>query len=401
MPPSKPADPADRRRGAGTTLAHSGRDPHANHGIVNPPVYHASTVLFRNVADLRTRNARRLDEVVYGRFGTPTTFAFEEAMAETEGGARTVATSSGKAAVITSLMAFLCSGDHLLMTDATYGPSRSFADRMLARFGIKTTFYDPCIGGGIRELIRPNTKVVYLESPGSLTFEVQDTPAIAAAAHERGCTVILDNTWASPLLFRPFEHEVDVSVQAATKYVVGHSDAMLGAVTTTAEVHERVRRTAHMLGAAPGPDDLYLGLRGLRTLEVRLQRHAKTGLRLARWLEGRNEVERVLHPALPGCPGHELWKRDFLGTSGLFGVVLAPAPQEAFDAMLDALKIFGMGFSWGGFESLMIPTTPEKARTAVEWDAVGRTFRIHAGLEDPEDLEADLNQAFGHIGRAS
>lgn len=398
MSPSRPEAP---RRGPGTVLAHAGRDPHAHSGIVNPPVYHASTVLFRDTADLRARGARRLDEVVYGRFGTPTTFAFEEAIAAAEGGHRAVAVSSGKAAIVASLTAFLDAGDHLLMTDAAYGPSRSFAAGMLGRLGVETTFYDPRIGAGIRDLIRPETRVVYLESPGSLTFEVQDTPAIAAAARERGCAVVLDNTWATPLHFRPFEHGVDVSVQAATKYVVGHSDAMLGAAVTTEAVHERVRRTAHALGAAAGPDDLFLGLRGLRTLEVRLARHMETGLRLARWLQARDEVERILHPALPGDPGHALWKRDFTGACGLFGVVLRPAPARAFDAMLDALRIFGMGYSWGGFESLMIPTAPEDARAVAPWDAPGRTFRVHAGLEDPDDLEADLAQALARLGEES
>lgn len=395
MSPPKPEEP---RRGAGTVLAHAGRDPHANHGIINPPVYHASTVLFRDTADLRARNARRLDEVVYGRFGTPTTFAFEEAIAAAEGGHRAVAVSSGKAAVVASLTAFLGAGDHLLMTDSAYGPSRNFAAGTLRRFGVETTFYDPRAGAGIRDLIRPETRVVYLESPGSLTFEVQDAPAIAAAARDRGCTVVLDNTWATPLHFRPFEHGVDVSVQAATKYVVGHSDAMLGAVITTEAAHGRVRRAAHALGAAAGPDDLYLGLRGLRTLEVRLARHMETGLRLARWLQARPEVERVLHPGLPEDPGHGLWKRDFTGASGLFGAVFHPAPASAFDAMLDALRLFGMGYSWGGFESLMIPTAPEEARDAAPWDAPGRTFRVHAGLEDPKDLEADLAQALAHLG---
>lgn len=398
MSPSRPEAP---RRGPGTVLTHAGRDPHAHRGIVNTPVYRASTVLFRDTADLRARNARRLDEVVYGRFGTPTTFAFEEAIAAAEGGHRAVAVSSGKAAIVASLTAFLGAGDHLLMTDSAYGPSRSFAAGMLGRLGVETTFYDPRIGAGIRDLIRPETRVVYLESPGSLTFEVQDTPAIAAAARERGCAVVLDNTWATPLHFRPFEHGVDVSVQAATKYVVGHSDAMLGAAVTTEAVHERVRRTAHALGAAAGPDDLFLGLRGLRTLEVRLARHMETGLRLARWLQARDEVERILHPALPGDPGHDLWKRDFTGACGLFGVVLRPAPARAFDAMLDALRIFGMGYSWGGFESLMIPTAPEDARDAAPWDAPGRTFRVHAGLEDPDDLEADLAQALARLGEES
>jgi cystathionine beta-lyase len=363
-------------------------------------VYHASTILFRDTADLRTRGPNRLDDVVYGRFGTPTTFAFEEAMADAEGGARSVAVGSGKTAVAVALSSFLAAGDHLLMVDSAYGPTRGLAGGWLARFGVETTFYDPCIGAGIAGQIRDNTRVVFLESPGSHTFEVQDVPGIAAAAHARDCTVILDNTWASPLFFRPFEHGVDVSIQAATKYVSGHSDVMLGAVTTTEETHVVVRKTAQALGATVGPDDLYLGLRGLRTLDVRLRRHMETGLALARWLADRPEVERVLHPGLEGDPGHALWRRDFLGASGLFGMILRPAPPAAYDAFLDGLELFGMGSSWGGFESLIVPSDPSAWRTATVWNPAGPLLRLHIGLEDPDDLIADLEAGFARLRAA-
>ncbi len=391
---------AHRHRPA-TLLGRAGRRPHDHHGIVNPPVYHASTVLFRDTEDLRRRGPKRLDEVVYGRFGTPTTFAFEEAMAAAEGGARSVAVGSGKTAVAVALTGFLAAGDHLLMVDSAYGPTRGMATGWLTRFGVETTFYDPCIGAGIAGLIRNHTRVVFLESPGSLTFEVQDVPGIAAAAHARGCTVILDNTWASPLYFRPFRHGVDVSIQAATKYVSGHSDVMLGVVTTTEAVHAVVRRAAQSLGATAGPDDLYLGLRGLRTLEVRLQRHMETGLTLARWLARQPEVERVLHPGLAQDPGHALWKRDYLGASGLFGIVLRPAPPAAYDAFLNGLELFGMGYSWGGFESLVVPSMTEGARSVRPWPAPGRTFRIHAGLEDVTDLRNDLAAGLARLRDAA
>ena len=389
--------PDKRKRRPATVLGRAGRNPHEHRGAVNPPVFHASTILFRDTADLRTRGPNRLDDVVYGRFGTPTTFAFEEAMAIAEGGARSVAVGSGKTAVAVALSSFLAAGDHLLMVDSAYGPTRSMTHGWLARFGVETTFYDPCIGAGIAALIRDNTRVVFLESPGSLTFEVQDVPGITAAAHARDCKVILDNTWASPLFFRPFEHGVDVSIQAATKYVSGHSDVMLGAITTTEETHVVVRKTAQALGATVGPDDLYLGLRGLRTLDVRLRRHMESGLALARWLAARPEVERVLHPGLEGDPGHALWKRDFLGASGLFGMILRPAPPAAYDAFLDGLELFGMGYSWGGFESLIVPAMLQGARDVAPWPAPERTFRIHAGLEDVADLQDDLETGFAHL----
>ncbi len=384
-----------------TTLVTAGRDPHANFGVVNPPVYHASTILFPTLAAWTESRSESFPGVRYGLRGTPTTFALEEAVAAAEDGFRSVAVASGMAAVDIALIAFLKAGDHLLMVDTVYTPTRRFCDGILRRFGVETTYYDPLAGAGLAGLMRPNTGVVFLESPGSLTFEVQDVAAIAAAAHARDAVVILDNTWASPLYFKPFEHGVDVSVQAVTKYIASHADAMLGALTTTEEVHDEVRQTAIMIGACPGPDDCYLAQRGLRTLGVRLRRHQETALALANWLRGRDEVERVMYPALPGDPGHALWKRDFLGASGLFGVVLKAVPEKALAAMLDGMELFGMGASWGGYESLMIPTTPASTRSATRWTAAGPTLRIHAGLEDPDDLIADLERGLGRLNRAA
>ena len=307
-----------------TVLA--GRDPAANSGIVNPPVYHASTVTFPTLAALEQAEKRKLDTTYYGRNGTPTTFAFEEAVAALEGGHRTVALASGKAAVLAALTAFVDSGDHLLVTDSAYGPTRACCERFLSRFGVETTFYDPAVGAGIAGLIRSNTRLVFVESPGSLTFEVQDVPAIAEAAHAAGCVVAMDSTWASPLFVQPFALGVDVSIQAATKYIAGHSDLMLGAVTATEALQERVRKAAFELGAPAGPDDLYLAQRGLRTLGARMPRHMESGLAVAEWLRGRPQVARVLQPGLPGDPGHALWRRDFSGASGLFGGRARPWP---------------------------------------------------------------------------
>ena len=375
-----------------TLAVTAGRDPDANFGIVNPPVYHASTVTFPSLAALEAAGRRKLDVTYYGRNGTPGTFAFEEAVAALEGGHRSVALGSGKAAVLAALTAFVESGDHMLVTDAAYGPTRSFCERFLKRFGVETTFYDPAIGAGIAELIRPNTRLVFVESPGSLTFEVQDVPAIAKAARAAGCATVMDNTWASPLFLKPFALGVDVSVQAATKYIGGHSDLMLGVVTTTEAPHERVRKAAFELGAPAGPDDVYLAQRGLRTLAVRMPRHMRSGLAVAEWLRGRPQVARVLHPGLPGDPGHALWKRDFTGASGLFGVELVPGPRAAVAALLDGLDLFSMGFSWGGYESLAILAEPAPMRTVTRarWAGAGPLLRLHVGLEDPDDLVADL-----------
>jgi cystathionine beta-lyase len=384
-----------------TTVVHSGLHPERHHGAVNPPVFHASTILSENVAEFRRRRQNWILEqpgTYYGRFGTPTIEALQEAIAALEGGHRTVLYPSGLAACAGALLAFLSAGDQLLMSDTVYGPTRNFAAGFLKRFGVSTMFFDPLAGRSIESLIRPETRVIYLESPGSLTFEVQDVPAIAEAARRRGITVIADNTWGTPLYFKPFAHGVDVSVQAATKYIVGHSDAMLGAITCTKEAWPRLRRSTHELGQTAGPDDVYLGQRGLRTLAVRLKQHWKAGVALAEWIARQPEVERVLHPALPGDPGHAIWKRDFTGACGLFGVVLKEGITErALGAMIDGLELYGIGSSWGGFESLIVPFDPRETRTATQWPHKGPCFRIHAGLENVEDLIADLEAGFERL----
>jgi cysteine-S-conjugate beta-lyase len=383
-----------------TIITTAGRNPEGNFGIVNPPVYHASTVTFPTVAELEAAQDQVFSVVRYGRFGTPTTQALEAAVAALEGGNRTVSVPSGLAAITVSLMAFLEAGDHLLMADSVYFPTRKLCDGLLARFGVETTYYDPMIGAGIAELITPKTKVVFVESPGSLTFEVQDIPAIAAAAQARGAIVIMDNTWSGGLYFQPFEMGVDVSVHAATKYIVGHSDAMLGTITAIEELAAKIKLTANGLGYCAGPDDCYLALRGLRTISPRMARHQETALTLAHWLAERPEVAHVLHPAFPNCPGHEFWKRDFSGASGLFGVVLNDYPKAAVEAMLDGMELFAMGFSWGGYESLMIPTYPAKIRTVTEWPYSGPSLRLHAGLEDVSDLIADLEKGLARLNAA-
>ncbi|MBB4267457.1 cystathionine beta-lyase [Roseospira visakhapatnamensis] len=383
-----------------TRIVHAGHRPTDHHGAVNPPVYHVSTITFPTVDDMAAKQAHKLDAVYYGRMGTPTTQSLDQTVAELEGGHWCVSVCSGMAAVTGALMALLKAGDHMLMTDSVYWPSRSLCDTLLCNMGIKTTYYDPQIDGpGLTALMRPNTRVVFLESPGSLTFETQDVAALAAAAHAGGAHVLLDNTWASPILFRPFDHGVDLSIQAATKYIVGHSDAMLGTVTMRDRaLFERVKTTAVQLGYSVGAEEAYLGLRGLRTLAVRLRQHQANGLAVARWLQGRPEVARVLHPALPEDPGHALWRRDFSGACGLFGVLLRPGPSpDAMAAFLDGLALFRMGFSWGGYESLVIDTTRSITRTAAPWTHDGPSLRLHVGLEDPADLIADLDAGFARM----
>ena len=382
-----------------TLLTVAGRDPERQHGAVNPPVYHASTILFPTVAALES--ARPRQGITYGRYGTPTTLALEQALAALEGGHRSVVLGSGKTAITSLLLSLLRSGDHILVADTVYAPTRNFCTGTLARFGIETTFYDPLLGAGIAGLIRPETRLVFTESPGSLTFEMQDTPAVAEAAHARGCLVVMDNTWASPLFCKPFQLGVDVSVQALTKYVGGHSDLMMGVVTCTEEAYERTWRGMLEVAAAPAPDDCFLALRGLRTLSARLERHQRNALVVAEWLVARPEVNRVLYPALPDDPGHAIWKRDFLGASGLFGIVLEPCSKQAVAAMLDHMELFGMGWSWGGYESLLIPTHPATTRTARPWTAAGPTLRIHVGLEEPADLIADLEAGFARLRAAA
>lgn len=382
-----------------TLLVAAGRDPHRNHGVVNPPVYRASTILYPTVEAFEA--PREVRGVYYGRGGTPTTFALEDSVAALDGAHGAVITGSGKTAIAQALMSVLSAGDHLLMVDSTYAPTRQFCDRVLARFGVETTYYDPLMGAGIERLIRPNTRIVYTESPGSLTFEVQDLPAIAEVAHARGALVMLDNTWATGLYFKPFRHGVDIGINAGTKYIGGHSDLMMGIVTSTEGCYRDLRHGLSDLGSYVSPDDCYQALRGLRTLSVRLERHFKNALQLASWLRTRDEVERVLYPALPDDPGHRLWKRDFSGASGLFGVLLKPCPSEAWRAFIEGLELFGLGASWGGYESLIMPNHPERYRTTTKWDARFPSIRFHAGLEDPGDLIADLERGFARLRAVS
>lgn len=398
---SPPPDGARRFR-RDTLLTHLGGAPIDRHGAVNPPVYRASTILFPTVAEFEESrdHSRRFDVVRYGQLGTPTTFALEEAIAGLEGGYRAMLLPSGLAAVTTSLLALLRNGDHLLMVDSAYASTRHFCDAILPRYGIATTYYDPYIGAGITELVRPETRVVFTESPGSLTFEVQDIPAIAAAAHAAGATVVMDNSWATPYLFPAFQYGVDVSIIAATKYVGGHADVMLGTITTTEALYEPVRSMVAELGYCVSPDDAYLALRGLRTLGIRLERHERSALRVAEWLAGRAEVKRVLYPALPADSGHAIWKRDFHGASGLLAIVLDDVPKAAVHAMLNSLKLFGLGVSFGGFESLAIPMDPAQ-RSVTRWPADGPYVRLHVGLEDVDDLIADLEGGFAHLRLAA
>ena len=381
-----------------TKLGHAGRNPKANFGIVNPPVYHASTITFETVAELNAANQKRFDMVYYGRYGTPTTFAFEEAVAELEGADRCIAMPSGMGAISGTLLALLQSGDHLLMTDSAYFPTRNFCDVHLKKNGIKTTYYDPMTGSEISKLIQPNTKIIFTETPGSISFEVQDVPAIARAAHEQDVLVVLDNTWSGGLYYPAFERGADISIQAATKYIVGHSDAMLGTISMPERLYTDIKSSVSGIGYAAAPDDCYLGLRGLRTLSTRLTHHQKTALELAQWLELRPEVNLVLHPALPSCPGNDIWKRDFTGSSGLFGLVLNDEySSDAVAAMLDGLELYAMGYSWGGFESLIIPGNLTGSRTATQWPHKGQVLRIHAGLEDVDDLIADLEKGLERL----
>ncbi|MEI8393737.1 MAG: cystathionine beta-lyase [Rhodospirillaceae bacterium] len=384
-----------------TVAAHAGLSPFDHHGIVNPPVYHASTVLFPTLAALEASDQAPFEIINYGRIGTPTTQAFEQAVAQLEGGHGAVTAASGLAAIATALTAFTKSDDHILMADSVYGPARRFALEVLSSYGVAVEFFDPLIGAGIGALIRPETRVVYLESPGSLTFEIQDVPAIAAAAKAAGAVVLLDNTWATPLYFRSFEHGVDVSIHAATKYIVGHSDAMLGVIVCTEATRDTVKRAAVRFGTCAGPDDIFLGLRGLRTLPVRLKRHGENALALADWLSRQPEVAHLLHPARPDHPGHALWRRDFTGASGLFTALFHPCPKPAVAALVEGLELFGLGYSWGGFESLILPVHPQRVRTATRWEHPGPAIRFHAGLEDIDDLIRDLERGFTRLRATS
>ena len=386
-----------RRYRPATEVAHLGRDPRRFLGAVNTPVWRASTILFRNVAELEAASRGQFPGLSYGLHGLPTVTALQEALAALEGGHAALVVPSGLTATTFPLLALARPGDHVLVTDAVYGPTRRFCDNHLRRLGVDVGYYDPLLRAGIARELRPNTTIVFAESPGSLTFEVQDIPALVAAAHAQGARVIVDNTWATPLGFRAFDHGVDVSVQAATKYIGGHSDVLLGAVVANEATFGALHRLWTDMGITASSDDCFLALRGLRTLAVRLARHQANALAVATWLRSQPEVREVLYPALPGAPGHALWKRDFVAASGLFGVVLHPVDAARIARMLDGLRLFGLGWSWGGFESLVIPTWPERSRTATTWDASAPTLRFAIGLEDPQDLIDDLDEGFARL----
>lgn len=394
----------DKASSIDTVIGHAGNHPERNFGVVNPPVYHASTIIFPTLQVLletrRDRDSGAYEGITYGREGTPTTRAFEEAITELEGGYRAVTLPCGLAAIAATLMSFLKAGDHLLMPDQLYGPARAFCNDVLKKFGVEVTFYDGRVGAGIAALMKDNTKVVYLESPGSLTFEMQDVPAIAKAAKAGGAVVVMDNTWASPYFFNPIAHGVDVVVHAATKYISGHSDLMLGVAVCREEVFVRLKATASTSGYCGGPDDVYNALRGLRTLAVRMRRHNDAALEVAQWLQKRPEVQRVMYPALPDDPGHAIWKRDFRGASGLFGFTLGKYSDKALAAFLDHTEIFKLGYSWGGYESLLVPTYPATLRSSTDWTEQGPSVRIHVGLEAVDDLIRDLDAGLKRLAAA-
>lgn len=393
------ADSGRSKEGAATRLVHSDYVAPGGFGGLNTPVHHASTVTFSNVAALRQRDWRREDAYTYGLHGTPTTFTLEHRIAELEGGRHTLLAPSGLAAISLIDLALLRGGDEVLIPDNVYQPNRELAVGLLADFGVTTRVYDPMIGAGVGDLITPQTRLLWLEAPGSVSMEVPDIPAMVKVARQRGVTTAIDNTWAGGMLFRPFDHQIDIAMHALTKYPSGGSDVLMGSVTTVDPVlHERLKLTHMRLGFGCGPDDAFLVLRGLTSLKLRLDRHGASGLELAHWLKGRGEVARVLHPALPDCPGHEFWKRDFSGSGGLFSVIFrSDIASERVDTMIDALRLFRIGYSWGGATSLVVPYDMPRSRTAVPWTSDGALVRFYVGLEDPRDLIADLNQAFENL----
>jgi cystathionine beta-lyase len=379
-----------------TRLVTGGRDPFAHHGFVNTPIYRGSTVLYRNADDFLHRRAR----YTYGTRGTPTTEALETAWSELSGAAGTVLVPSGLAAIAIALFSCLEAGDHMLVSDSVYRPTRNFCETVLKRFGVTVTYYDPLIGSGIAALMAPNTRAVFTEAPGSQSFDMPDIPAIAEAAHAAGAVVLMDNTWATPLFFPPHARGVDIAIEAGTKYLGGHSDLLLGLVSANERCWPRLRATFDSFAICAGPEDVFLALRGLRTLAIRLKHHQEAALAVARWFAARPEILRVLHPGLETDPGHAIWRRDFSGASGLFSVVLKPAPQKAANAFVDALTLFGIGASWGGFESLVLPFDCAAYRTATAWNPGGPTLRFHIGHEDVGDLTADLERGFAALAAA-
>jgi cystathionine beta-lyase len=376
-----------------TRLVHLGRDREQSQGFVNLPPFRGSTVLYPDASTLKSRRQR----YTYGTHGTPTTEALCAAWTDFAGAAGTVLVPSGLAAIVAALMTALSAGDHLLVTDSAYAPARAFANATLKRMGIETTYYDPEIGAAIEALMRPNTRAVLTESPGSQSFEIQDVPAIADVAHAHGACVLMDNTWATPLYFSPHAHGVDMAIEAGTKYLSGHSDLLLGLVSANEAWFDRLHRTVDLMAIQPGPEDVFLALRGLRSMELRLREAERQALALALWLDGRPEVLRVIHPALPDHPGHAIWQRDFTGSSGLFSIILKPISEAAVAAFLDGLELFGLGYSWGGYESLAVPFDCTSYRTATKWAPGGPAIRFSVGLEDIEDLKADLDRAFARL----
>lgn len=384
-----------------TKIVRAGYKKDRNAGIVNTPVYHASTVVFDDVEAMNNadeRGFKRGEKVMYyGRCGTPTHWTLEEAITELAGGVDTVLAPSGLGACVLAIMGSVKAGDHILVSDSVYGPTRSCCRGFLKDFGVETTFFDPLVGEGIAALMKPNTTLVFCESPGTHTFEVQDLPAIAKAAHAGGAKVAVDNTWASPFFCKPLALGADISIEAATKYIVGHSDACIGTVTCTAETLPGVRRAYSALGLAVAPDEIYLATRGLRTLSVRLRQHQENALKVAQWLKEQPNVKRVLYPPLPDDPGHDLWARDFSGGSGLMGVVFDRGSLDAVNALIDGMELFTIGYSWGGFESLIVPSAPSSMRTATKWTEPEPGIRLHVGLEDTDDLIADLEEGLARF----
>jgi cystathionine beta-lyase len=382
-----------------TKIVNAGRSEKWTNGVVNPPVTRASTVVFNSVAEMNNALINRHNQtMVYGRRGTNTSFAFSDAMIDLEGGAGCALYPSGTAAITNAILAFVKQGDHILMVDSAYEPTRDYCDKILAKMGVATTYYDPMIGANIEALIKDNTRIVFLESPGSLTMEVQDVPAISAIAHKHDCIVMLDNTWGAGINFKPFNYGVDVSVQAATKYIVGHSDVMLGTATAIDKYWPQLRDYSYLMGQCTSPDDLYLALRGIRTLGVRLKQHQQSAIKVAQWLSSRSEVGKILHPAFESCPGHEFFKRDFEGSNGLFSFTLNCGDQLSLTAFLDGLNHFKMGYSWGGFESLILGISNiNNIRTVTTFDCQYPLIRLHIGLEDVNDLIEDLSRAFDRL----
>jgi cystathionine beta-lyase len=385
-----------------TKIVNAGRSKKWTNGVVNPPITRASTVVFNTVAEMNNALKNRHNQtMVYGRRGTNTSFAFSDAMVDIEGGAGCALYPSGTAAITNAILAFVEQGDHILMVDSAYEPTRDYCDKILTKMGVTTTYYDPMIGTDIEALIRDNTRLIFLESPGSLTMEVQDVPAISDVAHKHDCIVMLDNTWGAGVNFKPFNYGVDVSVQAATKYIVGHSDVMLGTATAIDKYWPQLRDYSYLMGQCTSPDDLYLALRGIRTLSVRLKQHQQSAIKVAQWLDSRPEVAKILHPAFESCPGHEFFKRDFEGSNGLFSFTLNCGNQRALTAFLDGLNHFKMGYSWGGFESLILGVSNvNNIRTVTTFDCQYPLIRLHIGLEDVDDLIQDLSYGFDRFNEA-